>query len=191
MARKVSYLAKDFKVKVLITGRSGVGKSTTIRELQKRGYFVYDTDDMPAVSRLEIKATGEPADWPKGYVNWDYYAWRWQKGPLENLLNTNTDVIIGAIMTNQQDFYYLFDLIIVLTIDAVTLRNRLTNRTEHTYGNDIQNIERSVTKHQQSQKKLQTIDTVSVDNGRPTAVVADDIVGLIHTHKAAIGSIKS
>ena len=48
---------------VLITGSSGTGKSTVIKELKRRGYTAIDGDEEPGLSRLEIQETGEPTDW--------------------------------------------------------------------------------------------------------------------------------
>ena len=45
--------------KYLITGVAGSGKSSVIDELRNRGFAAYDTDDLPDVTRLQDKETGE------------------------------------------------------------------------------------------------------------------------------------
>ena len=169
-------------LKVLITARSGVGKSTIIHELSDRGCTVYDTDEMPEISRLEVKATEEPTKWPLGYVDWDYYGWNWQGPELDKLLNTSNGAIIGAIMSNQQNFYHLFDITIVLTCTSETLRKRLLHRTDYTYGNNIENIERSVMRHAIKQAVLTTQASFAVDNERPPVVVANDIIRIMNDY---------
>jgi dephospho-CoA kinase len=52
--------------KFLITGRQGSGKTTVIKQLQKLGYTAYNTDDLPDVTKLQDKETGETIEWPEG-----------------------------------------------------------------------------------------------------------------------------
>ena len=111
--------------KYLITGRPGSGKTTVIQELQRRGYHAFNTDDMPEVTQLEEQATGKVVPWPDGAVDWKKYIWNWQEDGLRKLLDLEGDVIIGAIVGNQKEFYSFFDKVFALTITTETLRRRL------------------------------------------------------------------
>ena len=100
--------------KYLITGRQGSGKTTVIKQLQKLGYTAYNTDDLPDVTKLQNKETNETIDWPEGKVDWSRYAWNWQKPEIEKLLASDEIVFIGAVVSNQVDFYPMFDKVLLL-----------------------------------------------------------------------------
>lgn len=163
-------------MKVLITGSPGIGKSTVIHELQKLGMTAYDTDEMPDVSRLEIKATGEPVEWPTGVIDWDKYGWHWQKEPLETLLNSGEDVYIGAIMSNQHKFYDMFDLIIGLYIDEEKHLQRLQSRPEREFNNSDEAHARIIKKAQQKRQLFADAGAIMIDNSGPVAEVAQHII---------------
>ena len=117
--------------KFFITGRQGSGKTTVIKYLQKLGYTAYNTDDLPDTTRLQNKKSGKTIDWPEGPVDWTTYAWNWQKPAIERLLQSNDTVFLGAVVSNQSEFYSMFDKIFVISVSSETLRRRLTAH-EHT-----------------------------------------------------------
>lgn len=166
-------------MKVLITGSSGIGKSTAIKELKRRGFTAYDTDDLPRVTRLEIKETGQPVEWPKvkEYMDWDYYAWNWQESGLKKLLASDDDVFIAAIVHNQADFYQLFDRIVVLTVDLVNLRSRIENRTRHPFGH--KNIEQMLRNHPSREAKLIALGAIPIDGSGPVEKTVDAVLAAI------------
>lgn len=135
-------------MKVLITGTPGSGKTTAIQELVQRGYAAYDTDELSEVTRLQLRETGQIVDWPEGFVDWQKYDWNWQEDGLKKLLAAHQTVFIGAIVSNQQSFYHLFDAMFVLTIDDNQLLNRLVTRTNHDYNNDPANTARTVSRNE-------------------------------------------
>ena len=113
---------------VLITGSSGTGKSTVIKELKRRGYTAIDGDEEPGLSRLEIQETGEPTDWPDGFVDWSFYAWNLNETVLKQLLQKDETVFFGTISGNQADYYSLFEKIIVLTVSPEEHLRRMKTR---------------------------------------------------------------
>jgi dephospho-CoA kinase len=127
-------------VKVLITGSSTVGKSTVAAELKRRGFTAIDGDDEPGLVRLEVKQTGEAAEWPEGYVDWSYYSWNLQQPTLNKVLARDQTVFLIGIYGNQPDYYSLFDKIIVLTITPEEYNRRLQNRLRRTVGDSDKNM---------------------------------------------------
>lgn len=49
-------------MRILLTGMSGVGKTTTLAELQKHGYVVIDLD-ATGICRWKNRNTGQPTEY--------------------------------------------------------------------------------------------------------------------------------
>ena len=139
--------------KYLITGRQGSGKTTVIKQLQKLGYTAYNTDDLLDVTKLQDKETKETIEWPEGKVDWSRYAWNWQKPEIEKLLASYEIVFIGAVVSNQVDFYPMFDKVFVITVSVNTLKTRLENH-EHSSHHLPGEIDRITNDHEKKQASL-------------------------------------
>ena len=103
--------------RVLLTGMSGTGKSSVVRELTALGYKAIDTDD------------GWCEQLPGGRQ-------RWREHAIARLLDTeDADVLfIAGCEENQVGFHPRFDLIILLSAPAQTMIERLSVRTGNPYG---------------------------------------------------------
>lgn len=103
--------------RVLLTGMSGTGKSSVIRELATLGYQAIDADD------------GWCEQLPDGRQ-------RWREDAIAGLLDTeDADVLfIAGCEENQVRFHPRFDLIILLRTPAQTMIGRLAARTGNPYG---------------------------------------------------------
>ena len=165
----------------LITGRPGTGKSEVTRALADRGYNAYDLEDLPGIVRLEVKATGEPTNWPEGYVDWEYYAWNLQGPALEKFLGAQgtKDVFVSVSATNQSQFYHLFDTVFALVVsDPEEHRRRLKNRNVHEYGQTDENIERNIAASTEKTAKYIADGALPIDNMRPLDDVVSEILAL-------------
>lgn len=170
-------------MKTLITGRPGTGKSTIARALVEQGYNAYDLEEIPGAVRLEIKATGEPADWPSGFVDWNHYAWNIQATVLKDLLEQQgeKDVYVAVSATNQSRFYQLFDRLFVLTVDSPdTLRHRLETRNVHEFNQGPENISRAVQKYTERTQELIDEGLMPIDNSQPLDAVVAAIVNYLN-----------
>ena len=116
--------------RVLLTGMSGVGKSTVIQELAARGYKAVDADN----DGLSQWGT-VPVDYPAGLT--PGRAWIWQEDRIQALLATEDaeGLFLGGCAPNQSTFYPQFDHIILLTAPAHVILERLATRTTNPYGN--------------------------------------------------------
>ena len=96
--------------RVLLTGMSGVGKSTVITALAARGYKAVDADD----DRLS-EWVAVPRDQPTGLHPGQ--AWSWRADRIHALLSTaDAEVLfLGGCAPNQRTFYPQFDYIVLLT----------------------------------------------------------------------------
>lgn len=166
-------------MKTLITGRPGTGKSTVAQALIERGYNAIDLEEVPGAVRLEYAATGQPAKWPEGFVDWSKYAWNIQAKVLEDLLEKQgeNDVYVAVSASNQSRFYDLFDKLFVLTVDnPETLKHRLETRNVHEYNQGPENIARAVQKYTERTGELIAAGLLPLDNSRPLDLVLEDIV---------------
>jgi adenylate kinase family enzyme len=174
-------------MKIFITGQSGTGKTTVLKELGRRGYTTFNTDDMPGVSRFEIKATGEAAEWPAGYIDWSHYAWNWQVPAIDEILTTPGTIFVGAIVGNQSDYYALFDHFIVLTVDDDELYRRRTSREEQRTSDRPKNIRQSVARNQANIAKFIAAGATPIKNEGAIEEVADEILSFCGLPKVAGG----
>jgi shikimate kinase len=98
--------------RVLVTGMSGVGKSTLLEGLARRGYTVLDTD----------------------YDGWVLADGRWDEARMSDLLDCVTSIVISGTVENQAKFYDRFDHIVLLSAPIETLTPRVMMRTSNPYG---------------------------------------------------------
>lgn len=113
--------------RVLLTGMSGTGKSSVVRELAARGFKAVDTDD----------GWSEPL--PDGRQ-------RWREDAIEALLaSEDTDVLfVAGCEENQARFHARFDHIILLSAPLEVLTGRLAARTSNPYGKDPGELRRII-----------------------------------------------
>jgi dephospho-CoA kinase len=113
-------LGGDQAVKrILLTGMSGTGKSTVIKQLAARGYKTVDMDE-PGWS--EYAPDGE---------------WVWREDRVHNLFASLKDddiLFLSGCAVNQVKFYPQFDEIILLSAPAPVIVERLRTRTTNPYG---------------------------------------------------------
>ena len=164
--------------KYLITGRQGSGKTTVIKQLQKLGYTAYNTDDLLDVTKLQDKETKETIEWPEGKVDWLRYAWNWQKPEIEKLLASDEIVFIGAVVSNQVDFYPMFDKVFVITVSVNTLRTRLENH-EHSSHHLPGEIDRITNDYEKKQASLINEGAEPISGERPPEEIANNILNLV------------
>jgi dephospho-CoA kinase len=166
-------------MKVFITASSGVGKTTVISELSNRGYAAYDADDRSlGLTRLETKESGEPVEWPKGYVDWSYYSWNANEARLKELLASDETVFIAGFLGNQEKLYQYFDRLIALTIDPVEHERRLRARPKREVGDDEKNIKRRLEKYPTHIEKFIASGFILIDNSQSVEQTVDQILNL-------------
>lgn len=98
--------------RILITGMSGVGKSTLLEELARRGRLTVDTD----------------------YNGWEVERAIWDEDKMADVLAENTDVVVSGTAENQGKFYDRFEHVVLLSAPVDVLLERVTNRTNNPYG---------------------------------------------------------
>ena len=123
--------------RVLLTGMSGTGKSTVIRELAARGYKAVDTDD-GGLSELVRVPDDEPTGLGPGQD------WVWREDRVQDLLSTEDAEVLflSGCAPNQGKFYPQFDHVVLLTAPAHVIVERLATRTNNLYGKRPEEVAR-------------------------------------------------
>ena len=107
--------------RVLLTGMSGVGKSTVIARLGQLGYPAIDTDEGGLSMDVHSAAGPERV---------------WREDRIQELLSDDRDdvLFVSGTTRNQVQFYWRFDHIVLLSAPADVLEQRLASRTNNPYG---------------------------------------------------------
>ena len=110
--------------RVLITGMSGVGKSTVLDELAARGYKTVDTDYGHWQACVSVNGAPE---------------WAWHEERIRQLLATeDAEVLfVSGTVSNQGKFYPQFDHVVLLSAPTPVLLGRLATppaRTKRQWG---------------------------------------------------------
>jgi broad-specificity NMP kinase len=104
-------------MRVLLTGMSGTGKSTLVRDLRRRGYAAHDADDGFA----EPRANGR---------------WGWRADLVADLLAEAPDRLLFFAGCSEEQAELPFDYRVLLTAPRSVLAQRLRTRTSNAYGRD-------------------------------------------------------
>lgn len=123
--------------RVLITGMSGTGKSSVVRELVARGHHAVDADE-PAYSELRAAAPGEITGVGGGQD------WVWRETAVSALLDSSGDLFVAGCSPNQGWFSSRFDHVVLLTAPAATIAERLATRTTNDFGKDSGELARTL-----------------------------------------------
>jgi shikimate kinase len=143
--------------RVLITGMSGVGKSSLLAELALRGHRTVDTDDGDYHETID----GERL---------------WREDRIAALLAEDGPVIVSGTTRNQVVFYPLFDHVVLLSAPADVLVERLTTRTTNPYGKDPSQVEETLGYLETVEPLLREAATLEVVTTVPVVQVADIVL---------------
>lgn len=165
----------------LITGVAGTGKSTIAKQLRKRGYAAYDTEE--GFSYYIDKRTGERCAYPKQpspewYQNHERV---FDEKVLMNLLKKHSaePLFIASITANQAKYYDQFDKIFLLTAPDEVIVHRLGTRTNNYFGRHPLDLQRVIGRHQQFDDELKAIGAQPVDSTKPIAAIAGEIISAV------------
>ena len=166
---------------VLITGRSGTGKSTICRELLDRGFTALDADriegfvgwfDLDTLQKVEVDYT-EPIDKSK-------VGWLWQHQAMKALVAKYRDLILCGSADNQFEFYDYFDKVFVLNLPPEEQTKRILSRTEHDYGKLATMLEQIIIEQATLVEKSQVLGAYVINAQPNPNVICDQILKVIY-----------
>jgi broad-specificity NMP kinase len=165
-------------MKYLITGVAGSGKSAVAKELRKRGYASYDTEE--GFSYYVDKKSGHHVSRPANptYEWYEKHERVFDEQVLGNLFTKHAKepLFICSITANQKKYYPVFNKIFLLTIDRSTLVERISSRTDNSFGKHPVDFNRLLARHDQFDEELQAIGAIPVDATRPLEEVVNNIL---------------
>lgn len=144
---------------MLITGMSGVGKSSVLRELGERGYEVVDTD----------------------YGPWTTESGRWDEVLIGALLGESSELVVSGTVENQGAFYDQFDQVVLLSAPIDVMLDRLHRRTSNPYGSTAEQQEEIRSNLAIVEPRLRATATVEIDAAQPLRHVVDQVEGFLRT----------
>ena len=159
--------------RVLLTGMSGTGKSTVIRELATLGHKAIDLDE-PGWSELTnvARQTGASA-FGAGRD------WLWREECVQDLLSVeDTDVLfLSGCAPNQVKFYSQFDHIVLLSAPVPLMIERLATRTTNPYGKQPDELAMVLQHKQTVEPMLRKVASLEVDTTVSVDRVVETILG--------------
>lgn len=165
--------------RVLLTGLSGTGKSTLIRALAGRGYKAVDLDADEWSAWVEVEFSGDPTA-PGSPVE-PGRDWIWREDRLHDLLSTeDADVLfVSGCAANMDRFRARFDHIVLLTIPAAVIAERLATRTTNPYGKRPEEMARVLGQRHTIEPLLRRVAGHEVDTSAPLDQVVAQVLQLV------------
>lgn len=137
--------------RVLITGMSGVGKSSVIRELTYRGVFAVDTDE----------------------IGWKDPGGDWLEDRMANLLRAHHDVVVSGTVSNQGVFYRSFHHVILLSAPLDVIWERIDAREDNPYGKSLDDRAEIIENMHSEEPLLRATATRELDATAPIGHTVD------------------
>ncbi len=153
---------------VLITGMSGVGKSSVIAALAARGHRAVDTD-YGDYREWVTDADGNPD-------------WVWREDRIRALLDSAGDdgvLFVSGTVSNQGAFYPRFDRVILLTAPTDVILARVAGRTNNPYGKAADERARILGHIETVEPLLRRRATAEIDASMPLDAVVETILRLV------------
>lgn len=161
--------------RILLTGISGVAKSTVTEQLAQRGYKAVDADGDAFSEWVEVsdeleQAAGSPVESDRDWV--------WREDRMQELLSTeDTDILfVSGCAANMGKFLAQFDHIVLLTAPADVITQRLQTRTNNAYGKHSDELSRVLSLKESVEPLLRHLAGHEIDTNANLDTVVKDVL---------------
>lgn len=169
--------------KIYITGVPGIGKSTIVEEINKRGIFAFDIDFAEGLCAWRNKKTGKKIIGDsQSNLEWlNAHDWVCNAEKLKQLLSQDKEIIIAAgIAGNQEEYLHLFDKIFLLQCREATFLHRQMNRKGHDeFGKFPEERQYVLNFYKEFEQKIIARGATVINAEEPLEKVVDDIISKI------------
>jgi dephospho-CoA kinase len=145
-------------MRALITGMSGTGKSTVVKELCRRGYTAYDADD----GGYSEPATGG--------------AWRWRVEAVATLLATSDHGVLFFAGCSEEQTQFKWDRRVLLRAPESVIIARLRERTTNTFGKAAGEERKVLNDLREFEPLLRRSADAVIDSSQPLSLVVDELL---------------
>lgn len=154
--------------RILLTGKSGVGKSTVAERLSELGYKAVETDY-------------------GGFSVVDESGYHWDVGRIRQLLATEDADVLFVVGSddNQVMFYPDFDHIVLLSAPRDVMIERLASRTNNRFGKSPDELAKVLADLELYEPMIRRSATHEIDTSKPIDRVIDEILGLVQQPPAS------
>lgn len=167
---------------VAVCGIPGSGKSTVAARLKELGYDAWDTDvDGFCCWRDRASKTPvpNPRDWEEASASdtIEYAVQRDRVVTLRRRADTvDHPVYLCGFGGGEEEYWDLFDLMVVIAVDSQTLRHRLATRTNNAYGKSARQRDSLLAANVSWVEPYRDRGAVLVDGARPLDEVVAAVV---------------
>jgi len=160
--------------RVLITGMSGTGKSSMIRELVARGYQAHDLDTPEWSEWIDA----DPSDALTPARGKD---WVWREDRVRALLSQPEagTLFIGGCAENMGRLFPLIDVVVLLSAPLATIMERLRTRSPASYGSIEEDRRRVSDLISTIEPLLRKSADHEIDTSRPVDATVDEILRIV------------
>lgn len=163
--------------RILLTGLSGVGKSTLVAALTARGYTAVDADCDAYSEWVDASGESEPFG-PPVEAGRD---WVWREDRIRDLLAMeDVDMLfLAGCAENMGKFLPLFDHVVLLRAPAHVLVHRLRTRTTNVYGKHPDEVARVLGQMETVEPLLRRAAGHEIDTSTPLEEVVATVLRLV------------
>ena len=166
--------------KVYITGVPGIGKSTIVEELNKKGIFAFDIDFADGLCAWRNKKTNEAIIGDVEYTTqWlAEHDWICNAEKLKETLKQDKEIIVAAgIAANQAEYLDLFDKVFLLQCSEKTFLDRMATRKDSTaFGKSLVERQYVLNFYKDFEQKLIAKGAIVINAEEPLEVMVDNII---------------
>ncbi len=165
-----------------ITGVPGIGKTTVMYELRRRGFTAFDLDYVPGLCHWIHIVSKEPVDFIIGAgEDWHKaHSWFCNVEKLQELMASQTaeHLFICGLVSNQDDpeFYKLFDTVILLQADSNIFMERMSGRNAEHFGYDEGDRKSVLRWYEAFEEEAISAGALAINASRSVAQTANEIL---------------